>query len=89
MSDIFVTWDRATLQFESSSHIAEGIITLAWHKQQIVTYWIVENVSSTLIVTTGPIKFTAFLIFMNHDAQGPNRRHFEIKILNVIMTFFV
>ena len=26
---------------------------------------------------------------MNHDAQGPNHHHFEIKILNVIMTFFV
>ena len=25
---------------------------------------------------------------MNHDAQGPNHRHLEIKILNVIMTFF-
>ena len=55
MSDIFVTWDGATLEFENSNLIAEGIITLAWHKQQIV---ILENVSST-----GLIKFTAFLIF--------------------------
>ena len=55
MSDIFVTWDGATLEFENSNLIAEGIITLARHKQQIV---ILENVSST-----GPIKFTAFLIF--------------------------
>ena len=44
MSDIFVTWDRATLEFENSNLIADGIITLAWHKQQIV---ILENVSST------------------------------------------
>ena len=56
VSDIFVTWDGATLEFENSNLIAEGIITLAWHKQQIV---IQENV----LVTTGPIKFTAFLIF--------------------------
>ena len=46
VSDIFVTWDRATLEFENSNHIAEGILTLAWHKQQIV---ILENVSSTLL----------------------------------------
>ena len=38
VSDISVTWDGVTLEFESSSHIAEGIITLAWHKQQIVMY---------------------------------------------------
>ena len=57
MSDIFVTWDGATLEFENSNFIAEGIITLAWHKQQIVT---LEN---EYLVTTGPIKFTAFLIF--------------------------
>ena len=36
VSDIFVTWDGATLEFENSNHITEGIITLAWHKQQIV-----------------------------------------------------
>ena len=38
LSDIFVTWDRATLEFESSNQFAEGIIMLAWHKQQIVIY---------------------------------------------------
>ena len=32
---IFVTWDGATLEFESFNRIAEGIIMLAWHKQQI------------------------------------------------------
>ena len=26
---------------------------------------------------------------MKHDAQGPNHRYFEIKILNVIMIFFI
>ena len=46
VSDIFVTWDGVTLEFENSNHIAEGIITLAWHKQQIV---ILENMSSTLL----------------------------------------
>ena len=46
VSDIFVTWDGATLEFEKSNHIAEGIITLTGHKQQIV---ILENVSSTLL----------------------------------------
>ena len=38
MSDIFATWDGAALEFESSNQIAEGIIVLAWHKQQIVIY---------------------------------------------------
>ena len=55
VSDVFITWDGATHEFESSNHIAEGIITLAWHKQQIVIL--------QYLVTTGPIKFTAFLIF--------------------------
>ena len=46
MSDVFVTWDGTTLEFENFNLIAEGIITLAWHKQQIV---ILENASSTLL----------------------------------------
>ena len=45
VSYIFVTWDGATLEFENSKG-PEGIITLAWHKQQIV---LLENVSSTLL----------------------------------------
>ena len=49
LSVIFVTLDRATLEFESSNQIAEGIIMLTWHKQQIVLYRIVENASSTLL----------------------------------------
>ena len=35
LGDIFVTWGGATLKFESSDQIAEGIIMLAWHKQEI------------------------------------------------------
>ena len=31
VSDIFVTWDGATPEFESSNQIAEGIIMLVWH----------------------------------------------------------
>jgi len=38
LSDIFVTWDGATLKFESSNQVAEGTIMLAWHKQEIVIY---------------------------------------------------
>ena len=38
LSDIFVALDGATLEFESSNQITEGIIMLAWHKQQIVVY---------------------------------------------------
>ena len=34
LSDIFVTWDGATLKFEGSNLIAEKIM-LAWHKQEI------------------------------------------------------
>ena len=30
--------DGATLEFESSTQIADSIIMLAWHKQQIVIY---------------------------------------------------
>ena len=37
MSDIFVTWDGATLQFESSNQIADDIITLSWHKQATIS----------------------------------------------------
>ena len=68
--------------------IAEGIIMLAWHKQQIVIYWIIENVSSTLLPLAQWSLWPSWS-FVNHDAQGPNHHHFEIKILNVIMTFFV
>ena len=38
LCDIFVTWDGATLEFESFNRIAEGIIMLAWYKQQVVIY---------------------------------------------------
>ena len=58
---------------------------IAWHMQQLVIFSIIENVSST-----GPIKFMVFLIFVNHDVQALNCRHFEIEILtDAIMTFFV
>ena len=52
VSDIFVTWDGATLEFESSSHIAEGIITLAWHKQQIVMYILSRRECVQYLVTS-------------------------------------
>ena len=35
LCDIFGTWDRATLEFESSTQIADSITMLAWHKQHI------------------------------------------------------
>ena len=60
VSDIFVTWDGATLEFENSNHIAEGIITLAWHKQHADCH---TTECVQYLVTTGPIKFTDFLIF--------------------------
>ena len=60
VSDVFVTWDGATLEFENSNLIAEGIITLAWHKHATDCH---TRECVQYLVTTGPIKFTALLIF--------------------------